>query len=97
MPRKLRAVEPDELVPKPRRRKTMTEAAADGDDLALFEALRTRLVESLNDARTPAHAVAPLARALAQTTEQIDRLVRQRADASTEAEPGDEAWDSSAI
>jgi hypothetical protein len=98
MTRKLRAIDPGEVVPKPPRRKTMTEAAATGDDLALFEALRTRLVESLNDARTPAHAVAPLARTLAQTTEQIDRLVRQQeADASTEAVAGDEAWDSSAI
>jgi hypothetical protein len=55
-------------------------------------------VESLNDARTPAHAIAPLARALAQTTEQIDRLVRQReADASTEVVAGDERWDAGAI
>jgi hypothetical protein len=98
MPRKLRSVGPDE-VPKPRRhKKTMIQAAEDGDDVALYEALRIRLVEAINDARTPSHAIAPLSRALAQATDAIDRLVMQReVDARTEAVAGDESWDAGAI
>jgi hypothetical protein len=100
MPRKLRSVAPGEAPPKPRRRKTMTEAAESNDDLALYEALRKRLVEAINDARTPAHAMAPLARQVAQTSEAIDRLIRRR-EADTEAGEAvarrDEPWDESVI
>jgi hypothetical protein len=76
----------------------MSEAAESGDNLALYEALRTRLVEALNDPRTPQHALAPLARQVSQTTEAIDRLLaRAEAEADDEPAPTDESWDAGAI
>jgi hypothetical protein len=91
--KRLRAVQPDEVA-KPKRKKTMAEAANDGDNLALYLALRSKLVEALNDARTPQHALAPIARQIAQCTESIDRL-QLKAEIEEEEEQvptGDEPW-----
>jgi hypothetical protein len=97
--KRLRSVGPDE-VPKPqpkKAKKSMVQAAADGDEVALLEAMRDRLVVALNSSATPAHTLAPLARQVAQLNENIDRLVRRIAADNEAPMAGDEPWDPSAI
>jgi hypothetical protein len=98
MPRKLTPVGPDE-VPKPQRKKTLIEAAESGDDVALCMALRTRLVEAINDTGTPRHALAALSRQVSLLTEQLDRLEQKRQNGieAALAAPVDERWDGGAI
>lgn len=69
--RKLRAVEPDETKAK---RLTITEAAEQGDDLAMMIALKARIASTLQDPKTPPRDLAALSLRLQGISQEIKTL-----------------------
>ena len=97
----LRAVKPGDAPPAPpadKKAKTITQAAADGDHLALLRAMRARLAEAVEDPTCPPRDLAALTRRLDDVAKQIkaaEDAARQEAEEAEGAE--DDSWDEDAI
>ncbi|MBF6213765.1 hypothetical protein IU487_22365 [Nocardia puris] len=92
---KLRAVGEDELPPE---RKSITEAAADGDHLAMLQALRTRIAQQVESPNCPSRDLAALSRRLIEIAKEIEAIeLAEGEDRSVVANTDDEDWDESAI
>lgn len=101
----LRSVKPGETPRnkggRPRRKPTLSEAAASNDHRALLVALRTRIAKALEDPECKGAAFAALARRLESISKEIAAIDRE-AEADQEASNSDnsgtdQSWDSSAI
>src|SRR6476659_7297058 len=99
---KLRAVAPDEkpeAALTPRAVKTLTQAAAGGDQKDLLIALRERVAKAVEDPNCPPRDLAALSRRLQEIGRDIDAIeARERQEAAEDAggHP-DEAWNSEAL
>ena len=87
----LRPVGPDEKRQQP---KTITEAAAGGTVLELYEALRARIAKQLEDPNCPPRELASLSKRLQEVVRDIEAIhVREREDDITGAAgTADEKW-----
>lgn len=99
----LRAVKPGDTPPAPpadrkTKPKTITQAAADGDHLALLRAMRARLAEAVEDPTCPPRDLAALTRRLDDVAKQIKAAEDAARQAAEEAEgTEDDSWDEDAI
>ena len=97
---KLRAVAADEKPPTSKRRiKSITEAAAAGDQKVLLIALRERVAKAVEDPNCPPRDLAALSRRLQELgrdIEAIEARERQEAAEDSNGHP-DEAWDAEAL
>ena len=96
---KLRAVATGESPPAARRAKTITEAAAAGNQLELLIALRERVARAVEDPNCPPRDLASLSRRLQEINRDIEAIVaRERQEAAEDASSQpDEAWDAEAL
>ena|SRR5690348_9016328 len=96
----LRTVQPDEKAPeRPKKRKSVTQAADDGTQRDLLVALRTRIAKQVEDPNCPPRDLAALSRRLleiAKEIEAIDAAAEEEAAEGAGATP-DEEWDEEAI
>lgn len=101
-PTNLRAVGPNDPPPKreqPKKPKTITEAAADGDARALLVAMQTRIAKAIDNPNCPPRDLAALTRRLHEITrdiEAIDAAAEEEGGSGSEPVP-DEAWDEEAL
>jgi tryptophanyl-tRNA synthetase len=98
----LRAVKPGEKRAqrgRPKRKPTLSEAAASDDQRALLVALRARIAKALEDPECKPPAMAALSRRLQEIGKEIAAIDRDlEADRESDGDGGaSEAWDSSAI
>lgn len=99
-PRKLRAVSPDEKPPiKPSEAKSVTAAAAGGDQLELLVSLRKRVAETVEDPNCPPRDLAALSRRLQELSKEIAALeIKAKQEAAEDGDrTPDEEWDAEAI
>lgn len=85
---------------RPRRKPTLSEAAASNDHRALLVALRTRIAKALEDPDCKGAAFAALARRLESISKEIaaiDRESEADQEANGDNSGADQGWDSSAI
>lgn len=91
--KRLRAVAEGEAPPTPARKKSVTEAAADGTTRELLVAMRDRVATEVQNPNTLARDLAALTRRLIEITKDIDAI-----DAAEKQEEGagertdDDAW-----
>lgn len=85
--------------PAPEKKKlSIIEAAAKGDDLALMEAMRDRIARTVQSEDCPPRDLASLTRRLDDIAKQIKALKMEAEEAArSESEAPDEAFDASAI
>jgi len=98
MPKPLRAVQPGEQAP-PKRKLTVAEAAATGDQLATLIATRDRVATAITNPDCSPRDLAALTKRLDDVMEKIKSL-RVQAAAEAEVEGGgevDDTFDASAI
>lgn len=94
--KRLRAVSQDE--PAPPKRKTISQAAADGDHRELLVALRARVAKAVENPETPARDLAALTRRLQEIAKEIAQIdLAESEEKSVVANSDDEDWDASAI
>lgn len=91
---KLRAVKPGEQAPK--RKQTVAEAAASGDQLATLVATRDRVATAISDPKCSPRDLAALTKRLDDIIEKIKTLQPQD-DEGEEPAAADDAFDASAI
>ena len=93
MASKLRIVAPDEKQAPPKRKLTITQAAAEGTIREQLAALRERVAKTVEDPNCPARELASLSRRLMEITKEIAAIDAQEAEGrdGNEATP-DEAW-----
>lgn len=86
----LRAVKPGEAAPpkKPAPPKTVAQAAASGDQLALLESMQTRIAKTVDDPHTPARDLAALTRRLHEIAKDI-AAIRAAAEGDDVADAAD--------
>lgn len=96
---KLRAVTADEAAPSKRRAKTITEAAAAGDQKVLLVALRERVAKAVEDPNCPPRDLAALSRRLQEIGRDIEAIeARERQEASEDADSHPDAdWNAEAL
>jgi hypothetical protein len=96
---KLRAVAADETAPSKRRPRSITEAAAAGDQKVLLVALRERVAKAVEDPNCPPRDLAALSRRLQEIGRDIEAIeARERQEAAEDANGHpDEAWDAEAL
>lgn len=85
--------------PAPEKKKlSITEAAAKGDDLALLEAMRDRIARTVQSEDCPPRDLASLTRRLDDIAKQIKALKMEAEEAArSESEATEEPFDASAI
>lgn len=93
--RALRAVAPDEAPkpPEPKRRMTITEAAAKGTVRDQLVALRERLATTVQDPNCPPRDLASLSRRLMEITREIEAIDAREAQLDDEGATPDDAWE----
>lgn len=96
---KLRAVAADEAAPAQRRAKTITEAAAAGDQKVLLVALRERVAKAVEDPNCPPRDLAALSRRLQEIGRDIEAIeARERQEAAEDASGHPDAeWSAEAL
>lgn len=96
---KLRAVTASDPVPSRRQAKTITEAAAAGDQKVLLVALRERVARAVEDPNCPPRDLAALSRRLQEIGRDIEAIeARERQEAAEDANGHpDAAWDAEAL
>ena len=88
----LRSVAPDETA-EPRKRLTITEAAADGSVKDQLIALRTRVAKAVEDPNCPPRDLAALSRRLIEIAKEIDAIeVAELEEAGGASQTPDEKW-----
>jgi hypothetical protein len=95
-PRKphIRAVGDDETPPEPPKRKTITEAATDGDYRGMLEGLRSRIAQQVESPNCPSRDLAALSRRLIEIAKELEALdAAGVGDRSVVADTEDDAWD----
>jgi len=95
----LRAVAPGEKAPQ-RRLKTITQAAADGNQKELLVALRARVARTVEDPNCPPRDLAALSRRLQEINRDIEAIeAREKQEAAEDAHGNrpDDAWDAEAL
>ena len=93
---RLRAVKEGER--PPRRRHSVSSAAADGDRLDLLLAMRARVAKAVEDESTPARDLAALTRRLLEIARDIEVLQAAAQEEERDAAAAeDEAFDASAL
>ena len=94
----LRVVAPGEAPPKPRRPKTVTEAAKDGTHRDLLVAMRERVARAVEDSTTPARDLAALTRRLMELARDIEAIDARAAEEAGEGgDVQDGEFDAAAI
>src|SRR5690606_26004281 len=93
--KRLRAVTPDEPAPKPKRKLTVTQAAASGTPRDLLVAMRDRVAEDVENPNTPPRDLAALTRRLIEITKEIEAIDARAAEEAEGDSAGtpDDAWE----
>lgn len=95
---RLRAVEPNEIAPKPKPAKTVVQAAKTGTARELLEAMRDRIAQAVENPNTPARDLAALTKRLMETVREIEAVdARAEQEAGSGAEVEDGKFDAAAI
>lgn len=96
-PKRLRAVKPDE--PKPKRDKSVAQAAASGSHRDLLIAMRDRIARTVSDPDCPPRDLASLTRRLQDIAKELDMLDARAKQEGVEIDGIDdnEAWDQASI
>lgn len=91
--RRLRSVPPDEK-PKParKRKKSITQAAANGTVREQLVALRDRVAKAVEDPNCPPRDLAALSRRLMEITKEIESIDAQEEEGDGGEATPDEAW-----
>jgi len=92
MPRKLRAVAPDEA-PPPAKRLTITEAAKQGSVRQQLEALRDRIATAVEDPNCPPRDLAALSRRLMEITKEIAAIAVRELEETDGVDTPDDEWE----
>lgn len=96
--RTLRAVSPDEAPAKPKKPKSVTQAADAGTPRELLVALRTRIAKQVEDVNCPPRDLASLSRRLLEIAREIEALdAAAEQEAAESVEVDDEAFDAEAL
>ena len=96
--KRLRAVAPNETPARPARKKSVSQAAANGTHRELLVALRDRVAKSVENLDTPPRDLAALTRRLQDIADEIAAIdLAESEEKSVVANSDDEEWDSSAI
>ncbi|MEE2058962.1 hypothetical protein [Rhodococcus artemisiae] len=96
--KRLRAVAPNETPARPPRKKSVSQAAANGTHRELLVALRDRVAKSVENLDTPPRDLAALTRRLQDIADEIAAIdLAESEEKSVVANSDDEEWDSSAI
>lgn len=96
--KRLRAVAPNETPAHSPRKKSVSQAAANGTHRELLVALRDRVAKSVENLDTPPRDLAALTRRLQDIADEIAAIdLAESEEKSVVANSDDEEWDSSAI
>lgn len=90
----LRAVAADE---RPKRTKSVTEAAKSGTARELLSATRDRIAVAVEDPNTPARDLAALTKRLMETVRDIEAIDAREQEAGAHVDVGDGEFDAAAI
>lgn len=85
------AVVPEGAVAAPRRPKSVTKAADDGNRRELLVAMRSRVAQAVEDVNTPARDLAALTRRLLEIAKEIEAIdsAAEQEDRERDARPDD--------